>query len=91
MPADASAKDVVAAAAKKGIKITPAYVYVIRSKTDAPKAAKPGRKAKGGRRAAARGAGTGSAEAQLRQAIAEIGLAKAREIFAEVEAAFAGR
>lgn len=75
------AKEIVELAAKKGIKLTERYVYVIRS-ADKAKAGtvrsngKPGRRASGGN------------EAGLRQAIAELGLSRAREVMAEVERAF---
>ena len=81
----APAKDVVAAAAKRGIKLSARYVYVIRSSDKARerrRAGRPGRPA-GSRR------GRGSAEVELRRAIAELGLARARQILREVEAAFA--
>jgi hypothetical protein len=78
---NARASEVVAAAAKKGIKLTDRYVYVIRSAD----------KAKGRRGVSVgrgRGRAGGSAEAQLRQAIAEVGLSTARRILSEVEASF---
>jgi hypothetical protein len=76
------AKEVVAAAAKQGMKLTERYVYVIRSADKAKGrrgAPAPGRRAGGG------------AEANLRRAIAELGLARARAVLAEVERAFGGR
>ena len=75
------AKEVVAAAAKRGMKLTERYVYVIRS-ADKSKARRGGG-VRGGRGAAA--------EADLRRAIAELGLTRARAVLAEVEAAFSGR
>ncbi len=80
---NAPAKDVVAAAAKKGIKLSDRYVYVIRS---SDKAKARNGKPVGGRRGR-RPTGSG-AETQLRQAIAELGLATSRRVFQEVEAAF---
>ena len=75
------AKEVVALAAQKGMTLTERYVYVIRS-ADKRKGdhvrARPGGRAR-----------AGSSDAALRQAIAELGLSRAREIIAEVEAAFA--
>jgi hypothetical protein len=79
---DAKASDVVAAAKKKGIKLSDRYVYVIRS-SDKAKARRTGVTGPRGRRA-----GAGTAEAQLRHAIAELGLAAARRILADVESSF---
>jgi hypothetical protein len=86
LSADMPAKQVVAAAIKQGIKgLTERYVYVIRSSDKAR--ARSGRPPAGeGRR---RGRGGGNAEATLRRAIAELGLARAREVFRDVEKAFA--
>jgi hypothetical protein len=84
LPADMAAKDVVVEAAEKGIKLTDRYVYVIRSNANA--------KARGGwkSRTTKRGGGraSGGAEGELRRAIAELGLARAREVLAQVESAF---
>ncbi len=77
------AKDVVNAAKKRGIKLTERYVYVIRS-SDKAKARRRGP----GRVGKRSGAG---AEQDSRLAIAELGLARARQIMAEVEAAFGTR
>ena len=87
---DLPAADVVALAEKKGLKLTAAFVYNIRSaegRTRPPRgpAGKRGRGPKGN------GTLTGSPEAQLRAAIAQIGLARARQILDEVEDTFAGR
>jgi hypothetical protein len=85
------AAEVVALAEKRGLKLTTALVYNIRSASNA------GARAKG--RAAARlnGVPNGWAqrvdtnvEAQLRAAIAQVGLSRARQILEEVEATFAG-
>lgn len=72
-------KEVVAAAAKRGMKLTERYVYVIRSAD----------RAKAQRRAGPLKRG-GTAEAEIRRAIAEIGLARARVVLEEVEGQFAG-
>jgi hypothetical protein len=79
------AAEVVAMAEKKGIKLTTGLVYNIRSSANAAgKSSGKGKlKAKGEYK-------PGSPEARLRAAIAEIGLAKARQILEEVEATFAG-
>lgn len=88
---NASAQEIVAAAKKKGIKLSDRYVYVIRSKDKASKGKRSARKAAPrravARRAAARPTGL---DGQLRQAIAQLGLVRAREIFSEVERAFSG-
>jgi hypothetical protein len=85
------AKQVVAEAAKLGMKLDEKYVYNVRS-ADRQKGGAPGRRAAVGR--AIRGRRThgenGILEDRLRTAIAEVGLARAREVFAEVESAFAG-
>jgi len=77
-----SAAEVIALAEKRGLRLTPAFVYNIRS-AQASRAlpVRPG-KIGGGLR--------GSAEAQLRAAIAQIGLARARQILDEVERTFTG-
>jgi len=88
LPGNTPAKDVVERAAKQGMKISEKYVYVIRS-NDKAHAAGGGRGRRGGRGRKVR-AGGGGGESQLRRAIAELGLARARQLFHEVEAAFAG-
>lgn len=80
-----SAGDVVVAAKKVGMKLTPRLVYVIRS-ADKAKAQKRGTTGSGrGRRA------NGGAEGDLRRAIAELGLTQARRVLEDVEAAFGSR
>lgn len=81
---DAKASDIVAAAKKKGMKLSERYVYVIRSNDNARGRGSAPATGRGGR---GRRAG-GDAEAQLRQAIGEIGLTAARRVFDEVERAF---
>lgn len=78
-----SAAEVIALAEKKGLRLTPAFVYNIRS----AEAARGGRAVRPGKNGSAL---KGSAEAQLRAAIAQIGLARARQILDEVERTFAG-
>lgn len=82
--AGAPAKEVAAAAAKKGIKLSANFVHVVRSndKARARKGKPLGRGRKGGRQR------SGAPEAELRRAIAELGLARARQVLADVEAAF---
>ena len=81
--ANTPAKEVVAAAAKAGMKLTERYVYVIRSADKAK-----GRRGVGGGR---RAAGGGASEVALRNAIAELGLARARQVLADVEHAFGAK
>jgi hypothetical protein len=91
MPATASAREIVEAAKKKGISLSDAYVYNLRSlagitkKRGGKRAARKGGRRGGGRRAAPAG---GNLESQLRKSVAELGLVKAREVFESVEAAF---
>ncbi len=79
------AAEVVALAEKRGLKLTTGLVYNIRSASSRTKAS---RKPSGKWRVAAT---DDSAEAQLRAAIAQIGLSRARQILEEVEDTFAGR
>lgn len=84
-----SAAEVVALAEKKGLRLTPAFVYNIRSAQSAR--SQPARGGRSARRPIAKEAPlSGSPEAQLRAAIAQIGLVRAREILDEVEQTFAG-
>jgi hypothetical protein len=101
MPTTMTAKEVVAEAQKHGLKITEGHVYNLRSSSTkkpkngattltvsnggAPVKRGPGRPAK-----FARPTTSSSDEGALRRAIAELGLTRARAVFAEVEAAFAG-
>ncbi len=94
-PLDMSAKQVVEEALKKGITLTEGLVYNVRGAvkkgTDKASTAASPRKAKAAARPVAASPKTGGLEAQLRMAIAELGLAQARSIFADVEKAFSGR
>jgi hypothetical protein len=85
-----SAAEVVALAEKKGLRLTPAFVYNIRS-AEATRSERARVTSKGQRRPRVNGSLTGSPEAVLRAAIAQIGLARARQILEEVEDTFAGR
>lgn len=89
-----SAAEVVALAEKRGMKLTAAMVYNIRSAARARGTLETSLTTDK-RKAGAKGAATkyrpGSPESQLRAAIAQIGLSRAREILEEVEATFAGR
>jgi hypothetical protein len=82
------AGQVVALAEKQGLKLTPGFVYNIRSMASGRANASRSSAAKSGR--AASSPKPSRAEALLRAAIAEVGLAKARQILEEVEATFAG-
>ncbi|HEY3234726.1 MAG TPA: hypothetical protein VGJ84_08410 [Polyangiaceae bacterium] len=86
LPPKLSAKEVVQAAAKRGMKLNEKYVYNVRSAA----------KMKGKRRGRSvarspRAAGGDRLELQLRQTIAQVGLQRARAIFQAVESAFLGR
>ena len=78
------AADVVLLAHRRGMKLTAGFVYNIRSNANCNASGNAG---------ARKRESTGKverAEAVLRAAIAQIGLAKAREILEEVEQTFAG-
>ena len=83
-----SAAEVVALAEKKGLRLTPAFVYNIRS-ADSTRA--PVRRSRKIGHSNGKAPLTGTPEAQLRAAIAQIGLTRARQILEEVEDTFAGR
>jgi hypothetical protein len=98
-PTSMTAKEVVEAAKAKGITLSENLVYAARAagrkKGGASKKTKGSKKgaskAKPGRKPEVSGSkGSGSLEATLRNAIAELGLARARAIFAGVEKAFGG-
>jgi len=85
------AAEVVALAEKRGLKLTTGLVYNIRS---ASNAAVRGNRARLAQKPIAKwrsGTPGDNAEAQLRAAIAQIGLSRARQILEEVEETFAGR
>lgn len=78
-------------AEKRGLKLTTGLVYNIRS---ASNASLRGSRARLGQKPVAKwrnGTTDDNAEAQLRAAIAQIGLSRARQILEEVEETFAGR
>lgn len=91
-PESMPAKDVVEAAAKHGLKISVNHVYNLRTaaskKDDVKSTGLLGSKRGVGRPRASGGA---DVEKQLRAAIAEVGLQRAREIFDAVAIAFRGR
>lgn len=100
MPTTMTAKEVVAEAHKQGLTITEGHVYNLRSSsTKKPKngattltitnGGTPVKRGPGRPPKAARAIGS-TDEGTLRRAIAELGLARARAVFAEVESAFVG-
>ena len=80
------AAEVVALAEQRGMKLTAGFVYNIRSSASGKASAA----ANGSRNKRLTLSKIEGAEQLLRAAIAQIGLAKAREILEEVEATFAG-
>ena len=101
-PASMSAKDVVEAAKKVGLKVTVNHVYNIRAASKkegafapprsvpAPSTSQPTASRRGRKPASAALTASAALEAQLRRAIAEVGLQRAREIFDSVESVFVG-
>ena len=93
MPESMPAKEVVDAAAKQGIKISVNHVYNLRTaaakKTDDVKGTGLLTPKRGVGRP--RTSGGSDVERQLRAAIAEVGLQRAREVFDAVAVAFRGR
>ena len=93
IPRETPAKEVVALGKKKGVTLSENYVYAIRSSSGA-KAQTAGKslpKARGkGHNGTAASNGMSAAEAQLRDAIADLGLVKAGEILAGVKATIRG-
>lgn len=81
---DTPAKEIVEKAKAEGVEFSEKYVYVVRS--NAKVAAQ---RRSGGMIGSVGGRGrSGGLEAQLRKIIAELGLARARQVFSEVETAF---
>ncbi len=101
-PASMSAKDVVEAAKKVGLKVTVNHVYNIRAaakkegvfapprSVPAPSTSQPSASRHGRKPASSVLTASAALEAQLRRAIAEVGLQRAREIFESVESVFVG-
>lgn len=89
-PGDTPAKEIVEKAQENGVEFSEKYVYVVRSNA---KVAAQKRAARGAGPVLVRGGTTSAAglEAQLRRIIAELGLARARQVFSDVEAAFDGQ
>lgn len=87
---DIPAKQVVEEAAKQGLAMSENHVYAVRAEMR-KKQKKQGSAPRTPKNSAVPKASKSSGlETQLRHAIAELGLARARAIFAEVEKAFAG-
>jgi len=74
LPRSLSAKEVVAKAKAAGVKLSPAYVYVLRSKAGTTKG-------KGGRKARAAG---GNTEEQFVTLALDVGLGRASELLSAV-------
>lgn len=91
VPRATPAKEVVAQAAKKGVKLTENYVYTVRSSSGASKPSKGKPGPKPGRKSKTLATGMTPAEAQLRDAIADLGLVKSTEILESVKATIKGR
>jgi hypothetical protein len=91
MPESMSAKEVADAAAKQGIKISVNHVYNLRTAARKADGVAPVAKRGPGRPRATGSSSNSNVEQQLRAAIAEVGLQRAREIFDAVAAAFRGR
>jgi len=93
-PSNMSAKDIVDAAAKQGLRISVNHVYNLRAaakkQPGAGRSSATSSKSGRGRTATGVGAAAPGLEAQLRSAIAQVGLRRAREIFDSVEKAFRG-
>lgn len=101
-PASMGAREVVESAKKVGLKVTVNHVYNIRAagKKDggnaparsvaAPSATSLTPSRRGRKPASVVSTASFAIEAQLRRAIAEVGLQRAREIFSSVESIFAG-
>lgn len=89
-PGDTPAREIVEKAQATGVQFSEKYVYVVRSNA---KVAAQKRAARSGQVAARAlsAAADGALESQLRKVIAELGLARARQIFSDVEAAFEGQ
>lgn len=77
LPPNMPAKDVIEKAKAAGHKLSPAYVYVIRSKGSSKTAGRGGRKLGRGRQGRSNG---GAAERQLVSAALELGFGRAQEI-----------
>jgi hypothetical protein len=93
LPRSLSAKEVVEQAKARGMTLSVAQVYNIRSTASLKQKATRGRPAAAAAPAAATRApavSTGDAEVRLRRLIAEIGLQRAKAVLAEVQAAFEG-
>ncbi len=94
-PADMPAKQVVEAAKQAGLTLSENLVYATRAEAKKKTVAKGPAPSSAGKRKPGRPRGSTSKpsdlDAQLRTIVAEMGLARARTIFSEVEAAFSGR
>ena len=82
LPSSMPAKEVIAKAKEKGIKLSPAYVYVIRSKSGSAKIQSPSKRGPKMRS----GAGTGALEKQFISLALELGFFRAQAILNDVRA-----
>lgn len=91
-PLGMPANQVVEEGAKQGLSMSANHVYAVRAemRKKQKQSAKPATPSAAPARAPAATTRPSGLEAQLRHAIAELGLARARAIFAEVEKAFVG-
>ncbi len=89
-PKSMTAKEVVAAAKAKGITLSENLVYSVKGAKKAGASKKGTVKAKPGPKPKAKVGSGDSLEVTLRNAIAQIGLNRARQIFDEVERVFTG-
>jgi hypothetical protein len=90
LPKTLSAKEVVKSASEQGMKLSVAQVYNIRSTAKLKNRARGKTPSVGAAPARRTAPGGGHAEAQLRKHVAEVRLSSARQILAEVSAAFSG-
>lgn len=89
MPPNMSAKAIIDEAKKKGLTITSSHIYNLRAKAADPSGGNASRRR--GRHGGTVRSSNEGVEAALRKAIAEIGLGRARQVLAEVEARFGSK
>lgn len=87
LPPDMPAKDVVAKAKAKGLKLSPAYVYVIRSKGGGKGGAKKVWKGKGTIGKPSTEAGHRNVERQFVSIAVDLGFARAQQLLDETRSA----
>ena len=82
LPADVSAKEVVAKAKEAGVKLREWYVYAVRRKANMTRRRRRGRPAASAKIVIGRATGT---EREFRRLALELGLGKAKELLRETE------